>query len=183
MAAAAVRYRFVSGQPVRARVNFLPEIFGVTMNDHVCASGFVGSLTGHLQTDQTTSLCGEQANKAVAGIADPGRTRNPNQTAASPVRHAIFTIRNLTPPARRIIERSVMNVIKVKRTVTRRTPQKAPSIRRSFRKLARDHFAREKNWEFAIELIFFALIVAISAWPIFVTAGALSEFLLGGGAG
>jgi hypothetical protein len=76
-----------------------------------------------------------------------------------------------------------MNVIKVKRTVTRRTQQKGPAIRRSFRKLARDYFAREKNWEFAIELIFFAVIVALSVWPIFVAAGALSEFLQHGATG
>ncbi len=76
-----------------------------------------------------------------------------------------------------------MSIIKVRKTVTRRTPQEAPAVRRSFRKLTRDYFARERNWEFAIELIFFALIVALSAWPIFVAAGALSTLLQRGAAG
>jgi hypothetical protein len=58
--------------------------------------------------------------------------------------------------------------------VTRRAPQKA---RRSFRELARGYFARERNWEFVIEFLFFAIIVALSAWPIFIAAGALSTFL------
>jgi hypothetical protein len=50
-------------------------------------------------------------------------------------------------------------------------------MRRSFREVTRSYFARESNLEFAIEALFFAIIVAISAWPIFATAGALNEFL------
>ena len=70
-----------------------------------------------------------------------------------------------------------MSVITVKRTVTKRTPNKKSTIRRSFRELTRSYFASEKSWEFAIEALFFAIIVAISAWPIFVAADALNEFL------
>jgi hypothetical protein len=70
-----------------------------------------------------------------------------------------------------------MSVITVKRTVMRRTPSKISIARRSFRGLTRSYFASEKSWEFAIEALFFAIIVAISAWPIFAAADALNEFL------
>ena len=70
-----------------------------------------------------------------------------------------------------------MNVITVKRTVIRRTPNKISATRRSFRELTRSYFANEKSWEFAIEAVFFAILVAISAWPIFAAADALNEFL------
>jgi hypothetical protein len=70
-----------------------------------------------------------------------------------------------------------MSVIRVKRTVMRRTPNKISATRRSFRESTRSYFASEKSWEFAIEAVFFAILVAISAWPIFVAVGALNEFL------
>jgi hypothetical protein len=70
-----------------------------------------------------------------------------------------------------------MSVITAKRTVMRRMPNKITTTRRSFRELTRSHFASEKRWEFAIEALFFAIIVAISAWPIFAAADALNEFL------
>jgi hypothetical protein len=83
-----------------------------------------------------------------------------------------------------------MNVITVKRTVfhglpkktsTKRTVingrlRKTSTTRRSFRELTRAYFARENSLEFALEALFFAIIVAISAWPIFAAAGALNEF-------
>jgi len=50
-------------------------------------------------------------------------------------------------------------------------------IRQSFRELARSYLVREKTLEFAMEAIFFAIIVAISAWPVLSAANALSEFL------
>src|ERR1041385_4104539 len=95
----------------------------------------------------------------------------------SRVRHAILTIRNLTREARRFIERSIMSVITVKRRVSRRMPNKTSTTRRSFRELTRSYFASEKSWEFVIEVLFFVIIVAVSAWPIFVAADALNEFL------
>ncbi|HEV3148423.1 MAG TPA: hypothetical protein VGZ24_07210 [Chthoniobacterales bacterium] len=70
-----------------------------------------------------------------------------------------------------------MSVIAVKRTVIRRMPNKISTTRRSFRELTRSYFASEKSWEFAIEALFFAIFVAISAWPIFAAADALNEFL------
>jgi len=73
-----------------------------------------------------------------------------------------------------------MNVITVKRTVIRprrRSGNKISTTRRSFRELTRSYFASEKSWEFAIEALFFAIIVAISAWPICAAADALNEFL------
>jgi len=73
-----------------------------------------------------------------------------------------------------------MSVITMKRTVIRprrRSGNKISTTRRSFRELTRSYFASEKSWEFAIEALFFAIIVAISAWPIFAAADALNEFL------
>ena len=83
-----------------------------------------------------------------------------------------------------------MNVITVRRTVFHGIPREAPvkrivingsskktSItRRSIREVARDYFARENRLEFVAEALFFVIIVAISAWPILVAAGALQEF-------
>ena len=54
--------------------------------------------------------------------------------------------------------------------------KKSSPIRSSFRELARVYFAREHSLEFAIEALFFVIIVAISAWPILAVAGALHEF-------
>jgi hypothetical protein len=50
-------------------------------------------------------------------------------------------------------------------------------VRQSFRELTQSYFASEKTWEFVIEALLFAIIMAISAWPIFATAYALNEFL------
>jgi hypothetical protein len=68
-----------------------------------------------------------------------------------------------------------MNVIRVRRTVFR-SVSKRSSRRPSFRELTRVYFARENGLEFLVEALFFAIIVAISAWPILAAAGALHEF-------
>ncbi len=72
-----------------------------------------------------------------------------------------------------------MTAITVKRTIIRRTPAQRPAVRtrRSFRELTRSYLVREKTLEFAMEAIFFAIIVAISVWPMLSAAKALSEFL------
>jgi hypothetical protein len=73
-----------------------------------------------------------------------------------------------------------MNVITVKRTVIRRrrpSENKKSIIHRSLRELTRSYFASEKSLEFVIEALLFAIIMAISAWPIFAAADALNEFL------
>jgi len=70
-----------------------------------------------------------------------------------------------------------MSVITVKRTVFRRGLNKRSATRRSFRELSRTYFASEKSLEFVVEALLFAIIVAISAWPILAAAGALSELL------
>ena len=88
-----------------------------------------------------------------------------------------LTIRNLTRRASWFIQRSTMSVITVKRTVVRRSPNKKSATHRSFRELTRSYFASEKSWEFVIEALLFVIIAAISAWPIFVVADALNEFL------
>jgi hypothetical protein len=50
-------------------------------------------------------------------------------------------------------------------------------VLRSFRQLSRSYFASEKSWEFVIEALVFAIIAAISAWPVFAAADALNQFL------
>jgi hypothetical protein len=68
-----------------------------------------------------------------------------------------------------------MNVITVRRTVFRDADMRSRT-RRSFRELTRAYFAKENGLEFVAEILLFAIIVAISAWPILITAGALHEF-------
>ena len=70
-----------------------------------------------------------------------------------------------------------MSVITVKRTMIKRTPYRRSLVLRSFRGLSRIYFASEKSWEFAIEALLFAIIMVVSAWPIFAAANALNEFL------
>jgi hypothetical protein len=70
-----------------------------------------------------------------------------------------------------------MSVITVKRTVIRRTPYRRSLVLRSFRGLTRSYFASEKSWEFAVEGLLFAIIAAISVWPIVAAIEALNEFL------
>jgi hypothetical protein len=94
----------------------------------------------------------------------------------SPFRHANFTIRNLTRAASRIIECSTVSVITVKRVI-KRIPKQPSRIRPSFGELARRYFAHESRWQFAIEALLFAILLAISVWPIFVAVGAVCEVL------
>ena len=96
---------------------------------------------------------------------------------ASPVRHAMFTIRNMTGRTPRFSETPTMSVITIKRRVIKRTPYRRSLVLRSFRGLTRSYFASEKSWEFAMEALLFAIIVALSAWPVFAAASALNEFL------
>ena len=72
-----------------------------------------------------------------------------------------------------------MTAITVKRTIIRRTPAQRSAMRTcsSFRELTRSYLVREKTLEFAMEALFFVIIVAISAWPVLTAANALSEFL------
>ena len=63
-----------------------------------------------------------------------------------------------------------MTAITVKRTIVRRT-------RQSLRELSRSYLTGERTVEFTIEALLFAIIVAISAWPIMAVASALSEFV------
>jgi len=92
-------------------------------------------------------------------------------------RHALLTIRNLTGRASRFMQRSPMSVITVKRIVTRGRPNRRPATRSSFRDLSRSYFASEKSLEFVIEVLLFATMMAISAWPIVAAIDALNEFL------
>jgi hypothetical protein len=69
-----------------------------------------------------------------------------------------------------------MTAITVKRTIIRGTRAQTSTTRQSFRELARCYRASERRLEWAMEALFFAIIVAISAWPILDAAGALQEF-------
>ena len=70
-----------------------------------------------------------------------------------------------------------MTAITVKRTIVRRTRAKDRQCAQSFRELSRSYLAGERTVEFTIEALLFAIIVAISAWPVLAAANALGEFL------
>ena len=81
-----------------------------------------------------------------------------------------------------------MSVITVKRplrkgtldtmvNMTDRSRYRRSLLLRSYRQLSRSYFASEKSWEFVIEALLFAIIVAISVWPVFAAADALNQFL------
>jgi hypothetical protein len=90
-------------------------------------------------------------------------------------RHRVLTIRNLTARPPRL--RSIMRVIKIQRTIAKGQRSRTSTNRRSIRQLARDFFANENHLEFAIEALIFALLLAVSAWPIATAAGAIHEFM------
>jgi hypothetical protein len=69
-----------------------------------------------------------------------------------------------------------MSVITVKKGI-KRTPKQTSRIRRSFGELARHYFAHESRWQFAIETLLFAILLAMSAWPILAAADAICELL------
>ena len=81
-----------------------------------------------------------------------------------------------------------MSVITVKRPLRKGTPDTMANmtdrgqyrrslVLRSFRQLSRSYLTSEKGWEFVIEALLFAIIVAISAWPVFAAAEALNQFV------
>jgi hypothetical protein len=70
-----------------------------------------------------------------------------------------------------------MRVIKIKRIITQNKKPSAPADRRRFREFVRNFFASENHWDFAIEALIFAALLAISAWPIFAAAGAINSLL------
>ena len=92
-------------------------------------------------------------------------------------RHRLLTIRNLTRRASALFNDAVMNAIIVKRTIVRRNTAQRSATRRLFRELAKSYLAGEKTVEFAIEALLFAIIAAISAWPVFDAVDALNQFL------
>jgi hypothetical protein len=48
---------------------------------------------------------------------------------------------------------------------------------RSFRELTRRYFGHETKLQFVIEALLFAIIVAVSTWPVLAAANALNKFL------
>jgi hypothetical protein len=96
--------------------------------------------------------------------------------------------RHMTRRASRFIERPIMSIITVKSPLRKVTPDtrvnmtdrrqyRRSLVLRSFRQLSRSYFASGKSWEFVIEALLFAIIVATSAWPVFAVVDALSQFL------
>jgi hypothetical protein len=77
---------------------------------------------------------------------------------------------------RRTVSHGILREEPVKRIVINGSSKQTSITRRSIRELARAYFARENRLEFVVEALFFVIIVAISAWPILVAAGALQEF-------
>jgi hypothetical protein len=49
--------------------------------------------------------------------------------------------------------------------------------RRPVLQFARDFFASENQLQFAIEALLFGALLALSAWPIIVAAGAISQVI------
>ena len=70
-----------------------------------------------------------------------------------------------------------MNGITTEEAADKQTAKTRSTMLRSFRGLTRNYFAHETKWQFVIEVLLFAIIVALSAWPIIAAAGALNEFL------
>ena len=71
-----------------------------------------------------------------------------------------------------------MTAITVKRTNVRRTRAKSSAEeRKSLRELSRSYLAGERTVVFTIEALLFAIIVAISAWPVLAAANAVGAFL------
>jgi len=70
-----------------------------------------------------------------------------------------------------------MRAIKIKRTISKDKTAPRSTYRRSICHLARDFFAIENHWEFAIEALVFGALLAISAWPIVAAAEAINKFL------
>jgi len=64
----------------------------------------------------------------------------------------------------------------VKRVI-KRTPKQPSRIRPSFGEVARHYFAHESRWQFAVEALLFAILLAISAWPIIAAVDAIGELL------
>jgi hypothetical protein len=95
--------------------------------------------------------------------------------AASLKRHLGLTIRNLTAWIRPLS--SGMRIIKIKRTAKKGTELERSTNRRSVLQFARKFFAGENHWEFAIEALLFAVLLALSAWPIVGAAGAVGQLL------
>lgn len=73
-------------------------------------------------------------------------------------------------PLRKVTPNTMVNM-------TDRRQYRRSLVLRSFRQLSRSYFASEKSLEFVIEALLFAIVVAISAWPVFAAADALNQFL------
>jgi len=70
-----------------------------------------------------------------------------------------------------------MRVIKIQRTIVKGQRSRTSTTRRSIRQFARDFFANENYWEFAIEALIFSVLLASSSWPIVAAASAIHEVL------
>ena len=119
---------------------------------------------------RSRGVCHERSTQRIS-------TLNHAEHSLSLNRNRVLTIRNLTLRASALSNGPVMTAITVKRTIVRRTRAQRSVTRQSLRELSRSYLAGEKIVEFTIETLLFAIIVAISAWPIMGVASALSEFV------
>jgi hypothetical protein len=69
-----------------------------------------------------------------------------------------------------------MRIITIKRTVLKEK-QARTTKGRLILQFARDFFAGENHLEFAVEALLFGALLALSAWPIIVAAGAIDRLL------
>jgi hypothetical protein len=72
-----------------------------------------------------------------------------------------------------------MKVIKVKRIIKKPSAQERSTTHKAPGEFMRHYFTHESWWHFAIDALVFAVLAAISAWPIFAAIDALSKFLPG----
>ncbi|HST29252.1 MAG TPA: hypothetical protein VLK27_00250 [Chthoniobacterales bacterium] len=70
-----------------------------------------------------------------------------------------------------------MRVIKIQRGIRKEDNRTGSVSRHSTRQFSRDFFEKENHIEFALEALLFGVLVAVSAWPILVAAGAINELL------
>jgi hypothetical protein len=70
-----------------------------------------------------------------------------------------------------------MNLIILEKTPIKPRPDRRSRSSGSFRAVTHKYFATEAIREFAVEALVFAIIMAISAWPIIAVANALNECL------
>ncbi len=100
----------------------------------------------------------------------------------SPDRHVIFTLCNMTRRGRErtgLAVNATNTLMESPYIVTLSRIKKRKRLNRrsgSIRRLSRDYLRNEGIWSFVVELLLFALLAAISVWPMIDTIEALRSF-------